>query len=400
MTQRLYHQDSYLKNFRARVTGVARWKGKPAIELDRSCFYPASGGQPSDRGLLEGLPVVGLADSGGRFLHVLERGSLAEGQTVSGSLDWDRRFDHMQQHTGQHILSQAFVQVLDWDTVSFHLGRELCTVDLTGDALTPELIYEVEDVANRIVIEGRPIRVHLVDARRQSEFPLRKLSERKGTLRIVEISDFDFSACGGTHCRSAGEVGLIKIRRWERAKKRVRVEFYCGGRALRDYRWKNRAVYRLSRLYSRPDREVVEAAMEHLDREEGLRKRLAVVQDRYLDSEAARLLDGTSEAQGIRVVRRVLTGMDMAEARELGRKLVQDGEKRLALLGLEGESPGLVFARSEDLPWHMGKWIREAAPLISGRGGGSPRHAQARGTNSKGLEAALDAALNRVREEY
>ena len=398
MTQRLYHQDSYLKNFRARVTGVDRWKGKPAVELDRSCFYPASGGQPSDRGLLEGLPVVGMADAGGRLLHLLEQGGLAEGQAVEGRLDWERRFDHMQQHTGQHILSQAFVQVLDWDTVSFHLGRELCTIDLTGDALTPELIYQVEDAANRIIVECRPVRVHLVDAGRQSEFPLRKPSGRKGTLRIVEISDFDFSACGGTHCRSAGEVGLIKIRRWERAKKRVRVEFYCGWRALRDYRWKNRAVYRLSRLYSRPDREVVEAAMEHLEREAGLRKKLAEVQDRYLDSEAARLLDGAAEVQGIRVVRRVLTGMDMKAARELGRKLVQEGNKRLALLGLEGESPALVFARSEDLPWHMGNWIRKATPLIAGRGGGSPRHAQARGSRPEGLAEALDDAMKRIEE--
>lgn len=397
MTQRLYHQDSYLKDFRGRVVGLARWKGKPAVELDRSCFYPASGGQPSDRGDMEGLPVVEMTDTRGRLLHVLERGSLAEGQEVQGTLDWDRRFDHMQQHTGQHILSQAFVQVLDWDTVSFHLGRELCTIDLTGDALTPELIYQVEDTANRIIIECRPIQVHLVDARRQSEFPLRKPSEREGMLRIVEISDFDFSACGGTHCRSTGEVGLIKIRRWERAKKRARVEFYCGGRAFRDYRWKNRAVYRLSRLYSRPDREVVEAAMEHLEREEGLRKKLAAVQDRYLDSEAARLLDGAREVQGVRVVRRILTGIDMKAARELGRKLVQDGEKRLALLGLEGESPALVFARSEDLRWHMGEWIRKAAPLIAGRGGGSPRHAQARGSRPEGLAEALDAAMSRVR---
>ncbi len=399
MTQRLYHQDSYLKTFRGRVVDVVRWKGKPAVELDRSCFYPASGGQPADRGVLEGLPVVEMAEPGGRLLHVLEQGCLEEGQDVKGSLDWERRFDHMQQHTGQHILSQAFIEVLDWETVSFHLGRESCTIDLAGAALSPELIYQVEDVANRIIIECRPIRVHLVDARRQGDFPLRKPSDRKGTLRIVEISDFDFSACGGTHCRSTGEVGLIKIRRWERAKKRARVEFYCGGRAFRDYRWKNRAVYSLSRLYSRPDREVVEAAMEHLEREEGLRKRLVEGQDRYLESEAARLLAGAQEVRGIRVVRRVLTGMDMGAVRELARKLVQDGEKRLVLLGLEGDSPALVFARSEDLPWHMGDWIRNAAPLIAGRGGGSPRHAQARGSRSEGLEAALDDALNHVREE-
>ncbi len=399
MTQRLYHQDSYLKTFRGRVVDVVRWKGKPAVELDRSCFYPASGGQPADRGVLEGLPVVEMAEPGGRLLHVLEQGCPEEGQDVKGSLDWERRFDHMQQHTGQHILSQAFIEVLDWETVSFHLGRESCTIDLAGAALSPELIYQVEDVANRIIIECRPIRVHLVDARRQGDFPLRKPSDRKGTLRIVEISDFDFSACGGTHCRSTGEVGLIKIRRWERAKKRARVEFYCGGRAFRDYRWKNRAVYSLSRLYSRPDREVVEAAMEHLEREEGLRKRLVEGQDRYLESEAARLLAGAQEVRGIRVVRRVLTGMDMGAVRELARKLVQDGEKRLVLLGLEGDSPALVFARSEDLPWHMGDWIRNAAPLIAGRGGGSPRHAQARGSRSEGLEAALDDALNHVREE-
>ena len=398
MTRRLYHQDSYLKDFQARVTGVARWKGNRAVELDRSCFYPASGGQPSDRGLLEGLPVTEMAAAGGRLLHVLEWGDLEQGQEVKGRIDWDRRFDHMQQHTGQHILSQSFIRVLDWDTVSFHLGRESCTIDLTGDALTSEQIYEVEDAANRIIVECRPVRVHLVDARRQGEFPLRKPSDRKGTLRIVEVSDFDFSPCGGTHCRSAGEVGLIKIRRWERAKKRVRVEFYCGGRALRDYRWKNRAVYRLSRLYSRPDSEVVEAAMEHLEREEGLRKKLAVVQDRYLDSEAARLLDGATEVRDVRVVRRVLTGMDMKAARELGRKLVQDGEKRMALLGLEGESPALVFARSEDLPWHMGDWIRKAAPLIAGRGGGSPRHAQARGSRPDGLAEALDDAMKRIEE--
>ncbi len=393
MTRRLYHADSYRQTFEATLVDKQESAGRVAVELDQSCFYPSVGGQPNDMGWIDQIPVLDVVEKEDRILHYLEEDQLTVGQSVQGRIDWKRRFDHMQQHTGQHILSQSFLQILNSKTVSFHLGIELSTIDLTQETLTPQEIYQVEDLANQIIFDNRPIKTHSTESDQQSQFPLRKHSERQGQIRIVEIADFDWSPCGGTHCLRTGEVGLIKIRRWERAKKRARVEFYCGWRALQDYRWKNRAIYRLSRLYSSTDREVVETAQRQLEREGEHRKRLSQSQQALLELETRQLLQRTEERKGVQVICQILHQDQAERAPELARSISQTGSNRVVLLGVRGDKPGLFFSCSRDLSYDMAAWISAAAPFIEGQGGCQPFQAQAGGAEEAGLERALREAL-------
>ena len=396
MTEKIYYRDAYRRNFSAVVKVKRNGSEGAVVQLDQTCFYPTSGGQPCDRGQLAGLEVLSVIEEAGEVLHFLTGDRVEIGQAVEGEINWSLRFDHMQQHTGQHLLSQAFIRVLEAETVSFHLGRESSTIDLDREELTAEDIYRVEDLTNRMIFENRPVEIHFVDSQEQHDLPLRKLSGREGMIRVIEISDFDFSACGGTHCCSTGQVGLIKIRKWERAKKRARVEFFCGWRALRDYRWKNRAIYRLSRLYSKLDREVVEAAQEHLGREDSQRKTISALQDSLLSYEAEELLAGSQIRNGVQVVCEVLQERDPAAVQDLVRRIIHGAEKRIALLGLKSDTPFLCFGSSSDLSYNMGEWIREAAPLIDGRGGGNPNQAQAKGSRPEGLSDALGRALELI----
>ena len=393
MTKRLYYPDSSRQTFEATVVDKQESGGKVAVELDQSCFYPSTGGQPNDLGWIDQIPVLDVEEKEDRILHYLEENRFKVGQSVQGRIDWKRRFDHMQQHTGQHILSQSFLQILSSKTVSFHLGIELSTIDLTRETLTPQEIYQVEDLANQIIFENRPIKTHVRESDQQSEFPLRKHSKRQGQIRIIEIADFDWTPCGGTHCLRTGEAGLIKLRRWERAKKQARVEFYCGWRALQDYRWKNRAIYRLSRLYSSADRDVVETARQQLEREGEHRKRLSHSQQALLELESHQLLQNIEERKGVQVISQILHQDQAERASELARSLSQTGSNRVVLLGVQGDRPGLFFSCSRDLSYNMAAWISAAAPLIEGQGGGQPSQAQAGGKLEAGLERALQAAL-------
>ncbi len=393
MTEKLYYTDSYQQEFTGTLLERAVRQGRTTVVLDRTCFYPVSGGQPHDCGWLAGVKVVDVVEEGERVLHFLDGKGPEVGATVEGKIDWKRRFEHMQQHTGQHILSQTFFRLLGCHTESFHLGAEISTIDLSREELTTEEIYQAEDLANQVVFENRPIDVHFIDSKEQDQLPIRKLSSLSGQLRIVEVAEFDWSPCGGTHCQRTGEVGVIKVRRWERVKKQARVSFYCGWRALQDYRWKNRAIYRLSRLYRRADCEVVEAAEEHFEREQSLREKLENTQDVLLDAEAERLVRDSQERKGTQVICDVLDKEKRQIVEKLAQKVVEGSSDRLLLLGVRGERPTLIFACSKDLPHDMAEWIRVAAPFIHGRGGGHSRLARAGGTREKGLSSALKKAL-------
>ena len=395
MTSRLYYTDAYQQKFEATVVAKQQTDERIALRLDHTCFYPTSGGQPNDLGHIEESAVVDVREEASQVWHLLEQDRFEIGQTVNASIDWGRRFDHMQQHTGQHILSQAFVQCLHADTDSFHLGEQVSSIDLARQHLEPDEIYRVEDLANRIVFENHPVGIRFADSEEVAQLGLRKPSHRGGRLRIVEISDFDLSACGGTHCQRTGEVGLVKIRRWERVNKQARVEFYCGWRALRDYRFKNRTVYRLSRLYSSSDRELVDTSQAHLERAQEFRKQLDQLKDSLLTAESTALLKSIKQIKGVEVICEILLEDQRERGRELARRIVQDPQ-RVALLALSGEKPTLFFACSDDLPYDMAQWIRICAASIGGRGGGRRTQAQAGGTRADGLQQALQTALEQL----
>ncbi|HJX87060.1 MAG TPA: alanyl-tRNA editing protein, partial [Gemmatimonadales bacterium] len=227
MTRRLYYTDSYLTAFPAEV--VDRAEDGALVYLDRTAFYPTSGGQPHDTGRLGSARVLDVVDQGDRIAHRVDT-PLPAGP-VDGAIDWPRRFDHMQQHTGQHLLSAVLADLTGHATISVHFGREISTLDLDTPELPHDQVVEAELRANRIVTENRPVEVSFEEA--ASAEGLRKASEREGTLRVVSIRDLDRSACGGTHVRTTGEIGPVFIRRLERVRKTVRLEFLCGERAVR-----------------------------------------------------------------------------------------------------------------------------------------------------------------------
>ncbi len=396
MTDRLYYTDSYCCEFDAVVTAQLTQDGKSGVCLDRSAFYPASGGQPFDLGTLDGAAVREVIDlDDGRMLHVID-GTLAAGAKVRGTIDWPRRFDHMQQHTGQHILSAAFERLLSARTESFHLGTDGATIDLSRD-LKPEDIARVEDDANRVLWEDRAVSVRFVDSAEAARLPLRKEPAREGLLRLVEVADYDLSACGGTHVARAGEIGVIAISGWERFKGGTRVGFVCGGRALRRHRSLRDLVAASGRLLSVHERELP-SAIERLqaDGRDAARRlkdahaQLAVHRATALAADAA---DG--------VVVAAVDGWDPNGLKAIASAIVSGPGRVAALLGTPSPA-SLVVARSSDVPSvDAGAVLKQMAAQFGGKGGGRPDLAQGGGLQGEPAEMLAllrELLVHRTRE--
>jgi alanyl-tRNA synthetase len=390
MTERLYYLDSYRLEFEARVVERISVDARPGVILERTCFYPTSGGQPHDEGNLNGVPVVNVFEREDKaIVHVLAT-ELKE-NLVYGVVDWERRFDHMQQHTGQHVLSQAFLQVLNAETVGFHLGKEASTIDVDKAPLAVSQLDRVEDLANDVVFADRPVRTYSVAETELASLPLRKLPTVEMPIRIVEVEGFDYSPCGGTHCRRTGEVGLIKITKMEQRGQDTRIEFLCGGRALVDYRAKNRTVNELANRFSVGAWELAEAVERVAEEVKVSRRELNVARNRLLDYEAAELLAEAEQHGDVRVVRKVFADREGEEVRRLALRLMES-EGSVALLGLVGEKAQLVFACSDDLPYDMNDLLKRACEVVGGGGGGRRHFAQGGGPDGSKVGEALEIA--------
>jgi alanyl-tRNA synthetase len=406
MTQRLYYSDSHLTEFEARVVSVSRSvDGRAAVALDRTAFYPTGGGQPSDTGTLGNARVVECVDEeGGGVLHVCEGEAPAEGQSVLGRVDWPRRLDHIQQHTGQHILSQSFVELYGAQTRSFRMTEDMCEIDVELSDPSDEKVERAVRRANEIIWNDRAVRVHLVTPEEAARMPLRKDSAREGELRVIEIEGFDFSPCGGTHAASTGEVGCVVARQWERAKGLVRVTFAAGVRALEDYARANRTARAAAALFSVGRDEAAEAAARLQDEHKQLQRRLRAVEDTAARAEARELYEEavSSEKENSTtttvVIARAFEGRDAESLRRLAAALAAHA-RAVALLGsVEGGGARLVFARSAEAPGDMNALMREACQTLGGRGGGRPDMAQGGGQHTERLAEALDAAAARARQ--
>ncbi len=404
MTDRLYYADSYLRAFTAYVIERLEVDGRPAVILDRTAFYPAGGGQPSDRGRLgqaHVVEVIARDDEARSVLHVLSGPAQDDDALGRGAIDWPRRFDLMQQHTGQHILSQAFVRILDAETVAFHLSDDpndgTVTIDLNRIGLKPGDLDAVEDLANQIVHENRPVTARFVGEAELASILLRKPPVVDRPIRIVEIADFDRSACGGTHVARTGEVGQIKIVKLDRRGAETRIEFRCGRRALIDYRRKNELINRVAADLSIGYGELDQAAARLAADNKGLHKRLEDAQERLLEFEARELLADLRARDAYAVALHVWRDRDMATLRQLAKQVIAR-PGTLALFGSSGEKPALVFARSSDLAFDMSALVRGAAARIDGKGGGSPDFAQAGGppASDEQVSVALEWAYGQL----
>ena len=408
MTERLYYDDPYLTHFAARVVDKVEWEGQPAVVLDRTAFYPTGGGQPTDNGTLRGGDSAGAGDAvsvievverpeDGEVIHVLARPM--DALEVEGEIDWQRRFDLMQQHTGQHILSAVALEVLGANTVGFHLSDDYATVDLDRAPLTDDDLANVEDQANAAVFEDRQAVARFVPDEEVPALPLRKALAHEGPVRVVEIPELDCSACGGTHVRRTGEVGLIKITRSERRGDETRVEFLCGRRALEDYRAKNALLMDLAREYTVGHWELADMVHRLAGELKERRRQLRQVRDALLDSEAAVMWHESTAAGTARIIHAHLPGRTPDDLKHLAQRLVEHPRTAVLLAsGEAGQKGFFTFARSADLDAHMGTLVREACQVIGGGGGGRPEFAQGGGPQGDGVISALELALNSLVE--
>jgi len=384
VTERLYYTSSSLTAFDADVLEATTGAdGRPAVRLDRTAFYPTSGGQPFDTGQLGPARVIEVLDGDdGSILHVIDR-AIPTG-TVHGEVDWERRFDHMQQHTGQHVLSAAFERVAGVATVSFHLGDRSSTIDLAREVSARE-VEQAEDEANRIVWADRPVTIRFVSAEEAASLPLRKAPAREGTLRLIEIPDVDMSACGGTHVERTGAIGIIAVASAERFKGGTRLEFVCGRRALRSHRAVRDLVGSGARALSVGPAELP-GAIERLQTEaQEARRHLKDLRSRLARHEADALASSAEAVGNVRFAIAALEGFDAGGLKQIASAIASHPGHAALLIGLPSPSP-IVVARATDVSVDSGALLKQMIGRFGGKGGGRPDLAQGGGLEGSAAE--------------
>ena len=382
VTERLYYSDSHLIEFEARVVDVTeRVSGWTAIVLNRTAFYPTGGGQPSDTGTLDGMRVVECIDDGDRgVLHVVQGVTPARDAIVRGRVDWPRRLDHMQQHTGQHILSQAFVTLFDAPTRGFRVLDGSCEIDVELADPSTEKIERAVELANNVIWEDRAITIRNVTSEEASELSLRKEPSREGELRLIEIDGFDLTPCGGTHAYRTGEVGMVAVRSWERAKGLTRMDFVAGTRALADYRKANRSAREVAALFSSGRDDIPSLTSQMIEENKDLHRRIRVLEEIAAEVEAQKLSSAAEIlADGTQLVTHVFEARDAESLKKLAQAFMAQPRTVALLAARDKDTARLVFARSADAPGDMNALMREACTMLDGRGGGRPDLAQGGG---------------------
>ncbi len=365
-TRRLYFLDAYQVEFESAIVHRAEKEGRPALALEATCFYPEGGGQPCDLGEIEGVRVVKVVEEDNLVWHLLEKELGGEKTRVRGKIDWPRRFDHMQQHSGQHLLSQVCFELFRAETLSFHLGEAVSSIEIDKEAFSEEEEKAAERRAMELILENRPVKSYFVAAEKAEAIPFRKKPAKAGELRVVEIENYDFSACGGTHVRSTGEIGLIKIVGRDKVRGHVRLPFVCGFRAFDDYRQKHRVVEKLAGSFSVSFIQL-EQAVEKLRAEaREWRKKSQRLREELDEYEASRIV---ATAPG-RVISNILKDRTAEEARALALRIIRQG-KFIVIFGVEGEPQNhLIVARSAEIPVDLTVWLPWLKETLAGKGGG------------------------------
>ncbi|VAW30683.1 Alanyl-tRNA synthetase family protein [hydrothermal vent metagenome] len=397
-SNRLYYQNAYIIDFEATIVERIHQDGQTVVILDNSYFYPTSGGQPFDIGTINNIPVhnVSIREKDEAVLHWLDSKELWQ-DAVSGQVNWARRFDHMQQHSGQHILSQAFIQIAQAKTVGFHLSDNSVTIDLGTNKVSSNQIEEAEYLANQIIWQNRSIQARSVTLDQAKKLPLRKLpAVRSGKIRLIEVDKFDLTACGGTHVQQTGEIGMIKVVKLERQNNQLRVEFCCGQRALHNYRLKNSVVNQLSSELTTGSGDIVETVVRFKDEIKESRRLLKKQQTQLLHFEAQKMLSTGKKVGKTAVISHVFSSdeSDPGQLRILGNHLIKN-KNVIVLLGLAGAKSQLLFCRSKDAPGEMNQLLKPALQILgSAAGGGSAMMAQGGGpaTDSERVQQAIDKA--------
>jgi alanyl-tRNA synthetase len=381
MENKLYFQNSYIQSFSTKlIKQVMDETGSYYVVLEETAFYPTGGGQPFDTGKLNDISVINVEEIDGEIRHYIKSPLLDTSSKVDGEINWERRFDHMQQHCGQHILSAAFEELYGYKTISFHLGQEELTIDLEIENLSDKEATEVEKRANQIILENRLIETKWVSESELSQYPLRKQLSVTENIRLVIISDYDYNGCGGTHPHSTGQVGSIKILDWEKQKRKIRVRFICGNRVLRHLHQKHNIILELNKLLNAPEQGLVQSLTRLLDTTKNTEKQLEDLRATLLQYEATQLLNEKTVINNRAIIMKIMQDRSMKELQKLAKLIIVRDEEAIVFLLSEIQSQIQVVAgRGKNMEDSMKDLLNKLLPQINGRGGGNDAFAQGGG---------------------
>jgi alanyl-tRNA synthetase len=410
MTSHLYYTDSFLYEFDAELVDIippSEAEPRPSVVLDRTAFYPTSGGQVFDTGCLQlsetpsnKSPVLEVVEKeDGTVLHFLENvTAFQKGTRVHGVINAERRRDHMQQHSGQHVLSAAFVRLFDMPTVSFHMGDDYCSIDLETKNISQAQAQEAERIANEIILENRPVEIRFVTQEETRGLGLRKLPPaERGELRLIDIHEFDLTACGGTHVKSTGQIGCILLRKTEKVRQGVRVEFVCGQRAVRTARRDYTTLAEAASLYSTHIWDLPQQLRKVQNEAKAARRFREDLLAELAEQLAARMLSGTASTGARKIITQIFNDRDLPFIKLLGQKLTQLEPNVVALLASTAEQPSLVFVQSAGQTLDMGTLMKEVLAKLGGRGGGTKDMAQGGPQRVQELGSVLNELAESIR---
>lgn len=394
--EKLYYKDAYIQSFTSKILKQNEDANGTYVVLEETAFYPTGGGQPHDTGTLNDIEVTNVEEVDREIRHYITQ--QINGSDVNGQLNWKRRFDHMQQHTGQHILSAAFAEKFGILTNAFHLGRDTATIDLETPELPMETALGTEELANEIVFANRPITIRWIDEAEAKTLPLRKEPTVKENIRVVIVEDFDYNGCGGTHPNYTGEVGPIKILGWERHKGNIRLEFACGWRTLRIMHEKQTVLKDAVRLLNSKESDLPNKLEQILTSQKEMDKALRDANDKLLAYEANELLEKAASLPSGKLVAAVFTDRSMQDLAKLSVALTQDSEAIALLVAQTGDNIQCVCASGKAVEKNMNEALKSALPLIEGKGGGNPLSARGGGKAVVSAEAFLEKLVAGVSE--
>lgn len=406
VNNKLFYQDSYIQTFTSKITKQEKDdKGLWYVVLEETAFYPTGGGQPFDSGTLNNIRVLNVEEIEGEIRHYIETPILDSLGSLEGQINWERRFDHMQQHAGQHILSAAFEELFKYHTVSFHLGEEVLTIDLDIEELTESEAEEAEKRANQIILENRPIETKWVSQAELTQYPLRKQPTVSENIRLVIIPEFDYNGCGGTHPSSTAQVGAIKILDWEKQRKKIRIRFLCGHRVLKQFHVKHQVITQLTRLLNTPEHGMIQSLERLLENVKSADKQLEEARQTLLQFEAREMIHDQldQDKNGHGIISKVVQNRSMKELQQLARMITNNSKEVIVILISENESQlQVVTARGSAQNVSMKELLADILPLINGKGGGNEVMAQGGGdlvyTGKQLLEISLNALT--IKEGY
>ncbi|PFA68770.1 alanyl-tRNA editing protein [Bacillus sp. AFS015802] len=396
MSVKKYYQDAYMKTFHTYVQEQRQDEhGSWYAVLEQTAFYPTGGGQPHDMGTLNDKRVTDVEEVNGEIRHYIEEPFEDISGVVKGQIDWKRRFDHMQQHAGQHILSAAFAEALQYETISFHLGKEFLTIDLNVSDISNSDAMIAEELANLIIREARPIETKWVTEAELSDYPLRKQPAVTGEIRLVIIPDFDYNGCGGTHPRSTSEVGAIKILDWEKHKGHIRLQFICGDRVLHQLNRKHGLLKELTSVLQAPEENMVLTAEQMITKQKEQEKALEGLKEVLLTYEAEGLL-GTEKA-GFTLIQKTYSDRPIQELQKIAQHIISKREEAIVLLVVQNDQKLQLVAAKGSLPTiNLREVAQRVFPLINGKGGGKESFVQGGGEAVMSKEELLEKLVNEL----